>query len=189
MRPVARKGLSKAVTRTDGKVVPITNRHKVRSLRAFVKWQKALEDNPRADLKTYAKEEGVRVASIWQHLRRDDKLAEQFVHAIMGTASQGLAMALQNGLRVLQLDARYEDEAGAVRDDVSVLREQRAWAELFAKYVHGAFKKSDAKGEAGSTVNVNIGIPAHIQHNLGINDERVQDADFTLKTEMGDLLG
>lgn len=184
MRPVARKGLTKAVKREDGPVVPITNRHKVRSLRAFVKWQKALEDNPKADLKTYAREEGVRVSSIWAHLRKDDKLAEQFVQAIMGTASQGLAMAMQRGVEILQLDG--VDEEGA--NDTSILREQRAWAELFAKYVHGAFKKSEG-GKDGSTVNVNIGIPAHIQHNLGINDERVLDADFTLKTEMGDLLG
>jgi len=182
LRPRARK--SAPATRRGHAV---SSPRKIKSLRAFTNWLRALEQSPSASLTTYASAEGVRAATVWRYVRSDPKIAERFVQGIAGEASQGLAMAMTRGLQIMTTDATFYDDEEAGRTvnerDVALFREQRAWCELFAKYVHGAFKKGDEK--EGTTVNVNVGVPAHVVARMGLDNIEVKKIDHTLKGTEG----
>ena len=166
----------------------ISSPRKIKALKAFTNWVRALDTNPAADLTQYASAQGVRAATVWRYVRSDPKIAERFVHEIMGNAQQGLAMAVARWLQVLQTNATFhnDEESGITvdEDDVALMREQRAWFDTFAKYVHGAYKR-DEKGEGGTTVNVNVGVPAHVRARMGLDDVEVQKIDHVLKKTEG----
>jgi hypothetical protein len=98
-------------------------------------------------------------------------------------------MAMTRGLQVLQTDATFYDDEEAGRTvnerDVALMREQRAWADMFAKYVHGGYRSGDDKGKQGAEININIGVPAHVRARMGLDETEVTEIDHTLRKTEG----
>lgn len=168
---------------------PIGRRHpkagalspqKIRALRAFTNWMRALEENPRQKLASFAREQGVTSKTVWRYVHATPSVAETFVSGVMRSAQQGLAMAIQRGIEDLSREP-VEGEEGEVVETVSTTDALR-WAEFFAKYVHGNFTKG-APGEAGGSgvnVTINVGAPAHVRARLGLEGEELKQVDAKL---------
>jgi hypothetical protein len=96
--------------------------------------------------------------------------------------------AIHRGLDVLNVDGTYfEDDGERVVNerDVALMREQRAWFDTFAKYVHGGYRSGDDKGKQGAEININIGVPAHVRARMGLDETEVTEIDHTLRKTEG----
>jgi len=166
LRPRARR--NPKPTRGAGRAV--LSPQKVRALRAFTDWVRALEDEPSARLADFAHAKGLHTRTVWKHVHGTPSVAKTLVEGVTHQAQQGLVQALQRGLRQVE-------EMPLKPSDL------RAWAEFFAKYTHGGFR-ADGSGSAGGKVevSVNVGVPAHVRARLGMEDSETKKVDATLKS-------